>query len=62
MVEVEMERIREEVFKKFLILDMVIWYRYGEFDVGEDIILIVVSVKYRKEVFRVCEWVIDEVK
>lgn len=62
MAEAEMERIREEALKKFPILDMVIWHRYGELDVGEDTILIVASAKHRKEAFRACEWAIDEVK
>lgn len=62
MAEAEMERIREEALKKFPILDMVIWHRYGELKVGEDTILIVASAKHRKEAFRACEWAIDEVK
>ncbi|MBP1911310.1 molybdenum cofactor biosynthesis protein MoaE [Thermococcus stetteri] len=62
MAEAEMERIRKEALEKFPILDMVIWHRYGELEVGEDTILIVASAKHRKEAFRACEWAIDEVK
>lgn len=62
MAEAEMERIREEALKKFPILDILIWHRYGELEVGEDTILIVASAKHRKEAFRACEWALDEVK
>ena len=62
MAEAEMERIREEALERFPIIDMVIWHRYGELNVGEDTILIVASAKHRKEAFEACSWAIDEVK
>ncbi|NJE10923.1 molybdenum cofactor biosynthesis protein MoaE [Thermococcus sp. MAR1] len=62
MAEEEMERIRREALEKFPILDMLIWHRYGELDVGEDTILIIASGKHRKEAFEACIWAIDEVK
>ncbi|WP_297062209.1 molybdenum cofactor biosynthesis protein MoaE [Thermococcus sp.] len=62
MAEKEMERIREEALKRFSILDMLIWHRYGELPVGEDTILIVASAKHRKEAFEACSWALDEVK
>ncbi|NJE85414.1 molybdenum cofactor biosynthesis protein MoaE [Thermococcus sp. CX2] len=58
----EMERIREEALEKFPIIDILIWHRYGELEVGEDTILIVASGKHRKEAFDACIWAIDEVK
>ncbi|WP_297536547.1 molybdenum cofactor biosynthesis protein MoaE [Thermococcus sp.] len=62
MAEGEMARIREEALRRFPILDALIWHRYGELDVGEDTILILVSAKHRKEAFEACSWLIDEVK
>ena len=62
MAEKEMERIREEALRRFPILDMLIWHRYGELPVGEDTILIVASAKHRKEAFEACSWALDEVK
>ncbi len=62
MAEGEMERIREEALRRFVILDMVIWHRYGELVVGEDTILIIAAAKHRKDAFEACEWAIDEVK
>jgi len=58
----EMKRIREEAMKKFPILDMVIWHRYGELEVGENTILIVAAGKHRREAFEACIWAVDEVK
>ncbi len=62
MAELEMTRIRKEALKRFSILDMVIWHRYGELPVGEDTILIVASARHRRDAFAACEWAIDEVK
>jgi molybdopterin synthase catalytic subunit len=62
MAEAEMERIREKAFERFPIIDMVIWHRYGELEVGEDTILIVASAKHRREAFKACEWALEEVK
>jgi len=58
----EMKRIRGEALKKFPILDMVIWHRHGELEVGENTILIVAAGKHRKEAFEACIWAVDEVK
>ncbi len=62
MAEAEMERIREEALRRFPIIDMLIWHRHGELDVGEDTILIIASAGHRKEAFEACSWAIDEVK
>ncbi|KUH33112.1 molybdenum cofactor biosynthesis protein MoaE [Thermococcus celericrescens] len=62
MAEAEMERIRKEALERFPILDMLIWHRYGELEVGQDTILIIASGRHRKEAFEACEWAIDEVK
>ena len=62
MAEAEMERIRKEALEKFPIMDMLIWHRYGELNVGEDTILIIASAGHRKEAFEACSWAIDEVK
>ena len=62
MAEAEMGRIRKEALERFPILDMLIWHRYGELEVGQDTILIIASGKHRKEAFEACSWAIDEVK
>ena len=58
----EMEKIRKEALEKFPILDILIWHRVGELEVGEDTILIVASGKHRGEAFDACRWAIDKVK
>ncbi|AJC71565.1 MAG: molybdenum cofactor biosynthesis protein MoaE [Thermococcus sp.] len=58
----EMKRIRKEALEKFPILDLIIWHRVGELNVGEDTILIVASGSHREEAFKACRWAIDEVK
>jgi len=62
MAVAEMERIREEALGRFPIIDMLIWHRHGELEVGEDTILIIASAAHRKEAFEACSWAIDEVK
>ncbi|WP_258083516.1 molybdenum cofactor biosynthesis protein MoaE [Thermococcus thermotolerans] len=62
MAEAEMARIRKEALERFPILDMLIWHRYGELEVGQDTILIIASGRHRKEAFEACMWAIDEVK
>jgi len=58
----EMNKIREEALERFSILDMIIWHRYGELEVGENTILIIASGKHRKEAFEACMWTVNEVK
>ncbi|ASJ10629.1 molybdenum cofactor biosynthesis protein MoaE [Thermococcus sp. P6] len=58
----EMERIREEALKRFPILDILIWHRYGELEVGQDTMLIIASGRHRKEAFDACMWAVEEVK
>ncbi|NJF25858.1 molybdenum cofactor biosynthesis protein MoaE [Thermococcus sp. Bubb.Bath] len=62
MAVAEMERIRKEAMERFPILDMLIWHRVGELEVGEDTILIIASGEHRGEAFDACRWAIDEVK
>ncbi|NJE05471.1 molybdenum cofactor biosynthesis protein MoaE [Thermococcus sp. M36] len=62
MAEAEMARIRKEALERFPILDMLIWHRYGELEVGQDTILIIASGRHRREAFEACMWAIDEVK
>lgn len=58
----KLKELREIVLKKFDIIDVVIVHRYGKLKVKENIVLIVVSSAHRKDGFRACEFVIDELK
>ncbi|ASJ01937.1 molybdenum cofactor biosynthesis protein MoaE [Thermococcus profundus] len=62
MAEEEMERIRKEALERFPILDILIWHRVGELEVGEDTILVIAGGKHRGEAFDACRWAVDEVK
>lgn len=58
----KLKELREITLKKFDIIDVSIVHRYGKLKVKENIVLIVVSSKHRKEGFLACEFVIDELK
>jgi molybdopterin synthase catalytic subunit len=62
MAEAEMERIRMETLDRYPVDDVLIWHRYGELEVGEDTMLVIVSSPHRREAFEACSWVVDEVK
>ncbi|MCG2825645.1 MAG: molybdenum cofactor biosynthesis protein MoaE, partial [Thermoplasmatales archaeon] len=48
--------------KRFDVKDIMIIHRYGRLKVAENIVLIAVSSSHRKDAFRACEYLIDELK
>ena len=63
--EMALEKLRgleEEAKKKFGVEDVVMIHRVGRLKPGENIALIAVSSAHRKEAFKACEWLIDELK
>lgn len=58
----KLDELRKTTLKKFDVIDVSIVHRYGRIKVKENIVLIVVSSVHRKEGFRACEFVIDELK
>ena len=54
--------IRERALKQFDILEVLIIHRYGEINIGENIVLIVVGAEHRADAFKACQWCIDELK
>lgn len=54
--------IRKETLKKFDVKEIAIIHRIGKLNVGDNIVLIVVSCSNRKEAFQACEYVINEIK
>ncbi len=58
----ELERIRDEAFSKFDLRSVDIIHRIGSLNVGDNIVLIVVSAGHRKEAFEGCEYVLEELK
>lgn len=58
----ELEKIREEAMERFNLFSVDVIHRVGALLVGEDIVLIVCTAASRREAFRGCEHVIDEIK
>lgn len=62
MAQKKLREIRERALKEFDVLEVLILHRYGEIDVGENIVLIVVGAEHRADAFKACKWCIDELK
>ncbi len=62
MAEEELEKLERDALKKFEVEAVEIVHRKGSLKVGENIVAILVGAKHRKEAFRACEYLIDELK
>jgi molybdopterin synthase catalytic subunit len=60
--EKALESIEREAREKFNVEAVEIVQREGSLKVGENIVVILVGAKHRKEAFRACEFLIDELK
>ncbi len=58
----ELKKVREEALLNFDVNDITIIQRYGFFDIGEDVLYVVVSAVHRTAAFQACEYCIDRVK
>jgi len=58
----ELEKIRKEAMERFNLFSVDVIHRVGALSVGDDIVLIVCTAAHRREAFRGCEHVIDEIK
>jgi len=58
----ELEALCEEAKEKFGVVDIQILHRKGFLSVGENIVAILVGASHRKEAFKACEFLIDELK
>ena len=62
MAEKELKKLENNARKRFDVNDVMIIHRYGRLNVGDNIILIAVSSAHRKDAFRACEYLVDELK
>ncbi|MFP4001823.1 MAG: molybdenum cofactor biosynthesis protein MoaE [Thermoplasmata archaeon] len=62
MTESELEKVKDEALNNFEITDIVLIHRYGELDIGENIVGIVASAPHRDEAFEACKYSIDRIK
>jgi len=58
----ELKALCEEAKEKFGVLDIQILHRKGFLSVGENIVAILVGASHRKEAFKACEFLIDELR
>ena len=62
MAKKEMQKIAEEIEKRWSALHIVIHHRIGILDVGEIPVIIAISTPHRKAAFEACEYAIDTLK
>ena len=54
--------IRDEALERFGVNEVAVVHRYGDLEVGDNIVYIAVSAGHREEAFKACRYVIDELK
>ena len=54
--------IRDEALERFGVHEVAVVHRYGDLEVGDNIVYIGVSAGHREEAFQACRYVIDELK
>jgi len=62
MAQKKLREIRERALTDFDVIDVLIIHRYGDIEVGENIVLVIAAAEHRAEAFRACKWSIDELK
>jgi molybdopterin synthase catalytic subunit len=58
----QLSMIRGEAMERFGVHEVAVVHRYGDLEVGDNIVFIGVSAGHREEAFRACRYVIDELK
>ena len=62
MAQRTLREIRERALKEFNVIEVLLLHRYGDIEIGENIVLIVVGAEHRADAFQACQWCIDELK
>jgi len=58
----ELSTIEEETKDTYDVKDMAIIHRVGKLGVGEDVLLVGVAAAHRRDAFRACAHIVDELK
>jgi len=58
----QLSMIRDEALERFGVHEVAVVHRYGDLEVGDNIVYIGVSAGHREEAFQACRYVIDELK
>jgi molybdopterin synthase catalytic subunit len=62
MAEKQLSAIRDEAIASFGVEDVLVVHRYGDLEVGDNIVLVAVAAGHRDEAFDACRYIIDELK
>ena len=62
MARSQLETIRAEAMEKYGVDEVAVVHRYGNLDVGDNIVYIGISAGHRDEGFAACRYVIEELK
>ena len=62
MADEELAKLERDALEKFEVEAVEIVHRKGSLKVGENIVVILVGAKHRKNAFMACEYLIDELK
>ena len=62
MAEEKFHDIREAAFSSFSLICMHIYHSTGRVKAGEVCLFVFVSAEHRKEAFKACQWVVEEIK
>ncbi len=62
MTESELEKVKDEALNNFKISDLVVVHRYGELNIGDNIVGIVAAAPHREDAFEACKYTIDRIK
>ena len=62
MAEDKFHDIREAAFSSFKLVCMHIYHSIGKVKAGEICLFVFVSSEHRKEAFKACQWVVEEIK
>jgi molybdopterin synthase catalytic subunit len=62
MAEKQLNILRDEAIQKFCVEDIRVIHRYGNLKVSDNIVLVAVSARHRREAFDACKYLIDELK
>lgn len=62
MAQRKLREIRQRALRDFDVLEVLIVHRYGDIEIGQNIVLVIAAAEHRAEAFRACKWSIDELK
>jgi len=62
MAQKTLREIRARAITDFGMIEVLLVHRYGDIQIGENIVLVIAAAEHRAEAFRACRWSIDELK